>query len=344
MAIHCLFCRQDVTADGGQGFKPSRTLYMCKRCGHIYLTEEAAEDFESMRYSSDQKASMSIILRNEWEASGRRPRSIKIMSSNLAKIASDYRPLDPIEKMNYALLKFEKISKFVGAQFTVDAGIDYPIYHCKEPGEIRAICRMLQDEGYTSAPDPVNPQNNLHITAKGYQLLRELQKPNIDSRQCFVAMWFTEEMNDVYERAIKPAIEFIEEGKSKPRFEAIKIDNVEHTNDINDEIIAQIRRSRFLVCDLSGYRGGVYFEAGFAYGLGLEVIYTCRKDWTKEEILKDEKGQEIKQLYDSAGSIIKIKKEAVHFDLAHRNRIEWDPANMEDFKKKLEARIKAVII
>jgi len=25
-----------------------------------------------------------------------------------------------------------------------------------------------------------------------------------------------------------------------------------------------------MVCDLTGYRGGFYFEAGFAYGLGLE--------------------------------------------------------------------------
>jgi nucleoside 2-deoxyribosyltransferase len=66
-----------------------------------------------------------------------------------------------------------------------------------------------------------------------------------------------------------------------------QIDNVEHVNDINDEIIGQIRRSRFVVCDLTGYRGGVYFEAGFAYGLGLDVIYTCRKDWTKEETLTD---------------------------------------------------------
>ena len=28
----------------------------------------------------------------------------------------------------------------------------------------------------------------------------------------------------------------------------------------------------------NGARGGVYFEAGFALGLGLRVVYTCRKD------------------------------------------------------------------
>jgi len=156
-------------------------------------------------------------------------------------------------------------------------------------------------------------------------------------------MWFIPEMEEIFEKAIKPAIEFIETGEAISRYKAVKIDNVEHINDINDEIIAQIRRSRFMVCDLTGYRGGVYFEAGFAYGLGLEVIYTCRKDWTKEEVLSDRAGSEVKTLFDSAGKEIAIKKEGVHFDLAHRNRIEWEIDKLEDFKTKLANRIKALI-
>ncbi|MFH1288314.1 MAG: hypothetical protein ABII25_06420 [bacterium] len=98
-----------------------------------------------------------------------------------------------------------------------------------------------------------------------------------------------------------------------------------------------------MVCDLTGYRGGVYFEAGFAYGLGLDVIYTCRKDWLKDEILKDESGNDIKSLFDNNGGKISILKEGVHFDLAHRNRIEWEPDKPEDFRIKLENRIKALI-
>src|SRR5712672_2679134 len=34
-----------------------------------------------------------------------------------------------------------------------------------------------------------------------------------------------------------------------------------------DEIISQIRRSKFLIADFTGRRGGVYFEAGLAMGL-----------------------------------------------------------------------------
>lgn len=70
MPISCLFCNKDVTNDGGADFRPSHTLYVCKRCGYIWLTEEAAEDFESERYSPDDKAAISITLRSNWEKVG----------------------------------------------------------------------------------------------------------------------------------------------------------------------------------------------------------------------------------------------------------------------------------
>ena len=342
MAISCLFCNNDVTNDGGLGFRPTPTLYKCHRCGYIHLIGEAADVFDQ-HFSNWDKKAISIVVRNEYERKGGK-NPVALTFEKAEQIAKQYNPLDPLEKMDYALSYIDKSSYFVGDKISIDYGINYPRFHCFDPGELRAILTMLYQEGFIQAPDRVNPQNDLAITAKGYQRLREIKKPGGDSKQCFVAMWFKPELNGAYEEAIKPAIEFTEDGEDSPRFEAVKIDNVEHVNDINDEIVAQIRRSRFMVCDLTGYRGGVYFEAGFAYGLGLDVIYTCREDWTKEEILKDKAGNDVTTLYDNSGNEIQIKKEGVHFDLAHRNRIVWSPDDLEDFRVKLENRIKAVII
>jgi hypothetical protein len=54
-----------------------------------------------------------------------------------------------------------------------------------------------------------------------------------------------------------------------------------HLNKVDDEIIAEIRRSRFLVADVTcepgKVRGGVYFEAGFAMGLNIPIIWTCKE-------------------------------------------------------------------
>lgn len=112
------------------------------------------------------------------------------------------------------------------------------------------------------------------VSVEGYSHLaraRESLKPN----QAFVAMWLDQSLNSTYHAAIKPAIE-------DAGYEACRIDQRESIGKIDDEIIREIRRSRFMIADFTqgydGNRGSVYYEAGFARGLGLPVISTCRED------------------------------------------------------------------
>lgn len=116
------------------------------------------------------------------------------------------------------------------------------------------------------------------IAPRGWNRIEELLKVNADSQQGFVAMWFDDSIQVVYEEAIS-------QGISDAGYRPHKVDLREHTGKIDDEIIAQIRRSRFVLADFTGQRGGVYFEAGFGKGLGLEVIWTCREDDIKTYIL-----------------------------------------------------------
>ena len=152
-------------------------------------------------------------------------------------------------------------------------------------------------------------QNNYRITVHGYNYISELIK-NVDSSQAFVAMWFHDSMNEAYEKGFEAAVEVA-------GFKPLRIDRKDFLNKIEDEIIAEIRRSRFLIADFTqgedGARGGVYFEAGFAKGLGIDVIFTCRKDL-------DDK---------------------LHFDTSHYNHIMWETP--EDLYKKLKNRILANI-
>ena len=159
---------------------------------------------------------------------------------------------------------------------------------------------------YKALEQYVDTDNNQFIlNVKGLERLESLET-NKDSRQAFVAMWFDESMNDTYDEAIQPAIE-------EMGYRAMRIDKKEHNNRIDDEIIAEIKRSKLLIADFShgkdGIRGGVYYEAGFAHGLDIEVIFTCRK------------GDENK----------------LHFDTRQFNHIIWE--NTEDLKKKLKHRI-----
>jgi hypothetical protein len=96
-------------------------------------------------------------------------------------------------------------------------------------------------------------------------------------------MWFDPGLDEVYEQGFA-------EGIRRAGFTPLRIDKKEHNNKIDDEIIAEIKRSKFIVADFTCgrvrgaddqehwlQRGGVYFETGFAYGLGIPVIWTCRQ-------------------------------------------------------------------
>ena len=117
------------------------------------------------------------------------------------------------------------------------------------------------------------------LTVDGYARLEEVEHQDTSSSQAFVAMWFDDSLTHVWREGIKLGIE-------DAGYAAFRIDRKEHTNKIDDEIVAEIRCSRFIVADFTqgkgGARGGVYYEAGFAHGLGIPVIFTCRKNVLKK--------------------------------------------------------------
>ena len=88
-------------------------------------------------------------------------------------------------------------------------------------------------------------------------------------------MWFDPSLDPIWKEGFKPALE-------QAGYDALRIDQSEFNEKIDDRIIADIRHSGLLVADVTGHRGDVYFEAGFALGLGMQVIWTCRKDALKE--------------------------------------------------------------
>ena len=140
-----------------------------------------------------------------------------------------------------------------------------------ELGEIHYLTKYLEKQGWIECAR-VQLFDHVIVTLDGYARIQEMQAA-VDSRQAFVAMWLDNEMDIAYGEGIKPGIE-------NAGYAPMRIDGLEHVGKIDDRIIAEIRRSKFLVADFSqgkcGARGGVYFEAGFALGLNIPVIYTCR--------------------------------------------------------------------
>ena len=178
--------------------------------------------------------------------------------------------------------------------------------------EIDFFYAYLERQGWIEISEPETSGSHPHVrlTLDGYVRLSELEETHTPSARAFVAMWFDDSMNQVYEDGIAPAVR-------DAGYEPVRIDREEHVNKIDDEILAEIRRSRFVVADFThgdeGARGGVYYEAGFAHGIGIPVIFSCRKDKFGE----------------------------VHFDTRQYNHIVWEAP--EDLQGRLAKRISAVL-
>lgn len=120
-------------------------------------------------------------------------------------------------------------------------------------------------------------------------------------------MSFSKDRVGIYHNLIEPAIK-------KAGYSAVRVDQDEHNQSINDYIIGQIKGCRFLVSDFTRQSQGVYFEAGLALGLGRNVIWMCSE--------KD--------------------RANLHFDTRHYNHILYDDADLATGMEKLKNRILAL--
>ena len=105
---------------------------------------------------------------------------------------------------------------------------------------------------------------------------------SIQTGYAFVAMpidWDDDQLVDVLE-AIKTAA-------ADCGITAERVDEVESNQRITDRILESIAKAEFVIVDLTKERPNVFFEAGFAHGLGKVPIYVARAGTTLHFDIKD---------------------------------------------------------
>jgi len=216
-----------------------------------------------------------------------------------------------IDSISHKITWFDYIS-YVGGTANLPLEV-YAACSSNELTDVEYLADYLNKIGLISNWDD---EMGFTVTPSGFEHISESGSTGIDSEQVFVAMWFSKEMDNAYFEGISPAIK--ESGYS-----SLRIDQKDHNNKIDDEIIKEIKKSKFIIADFtSGFtdgcgtliaRGGVYYEAGLAQGLGIPVIWTCHQDCIAH----------------------------VHFDTRQYNHIVW--ISPDDLKTKLINRIGATI-
>jgi hypothetical protein len=143
---------------------------------------------------------------------------------------------------------------------------DAPLADVKDPREFKFLVDHLPELGYLT-PDPTDKPFNCSLRVKGWEALQPTA--SIPGR-CFVAMSFHDDLKEAWEKGIYLAV------KDECKMDPVRVDFVEYNEKICDKIVAEIRTSacQFLVADVTLQRAGVYFEAGFAMGLGRLVART----------------------------------------------------------------------
>jgi hypothetical protein len=115
---------------------------------------------------------------------------------------------------------------------------------------------------------------SIKLKFEGINYITSLNEAGKNSKNCFVAMSFSGTEYSLKVRdAIKIAI--ITTGYNPVLIDESKIESYKT---INDAIIAEIKRAKFVIADFTEQKNGVYFEAGYALGRGLQVIYCCDMD------------------------------------------------------------------
>lgn len=326
----CFLCQnensKDIFCDNFAGY-----AYNCPNCGnyritrYVYYTSPKSEDHFFERASA---IACERKLKNDDGYTLELDSNTGHALVGDRDFLADY-PKDFNEKFERALMNIARLTNFNPLSGVEINEKESQLLFCPDMLEGKKILELMKNEGLVDFyPLGLQPKaSNVHLTFDGWKKVN-LIKNSVDDRcDAFIAMWF-DDSTKTFRTAVKQAIE---QAGYTPRI----IDEDHHNDFIMDRVLNLITESRFIITDLTckpeecsdkiknGVRGGVYFEAGYAKGLGLPVIFTCKDD---------------KEAFDRR-----------HFDVNQINTIMWKECNNElktgvhDFIEYLRERIIATV-
>lgn len=228
--------------------------------------------------------------------------SVREQEDSLIEAVGDaLREVNPVARWNLSAEQVEGLIATIGA-YDLDS--------------LAKIATFLQGEqllDYSFGQGISTGSATFQLTPSGWDRYEELKRKPSEAHLAFMAMPFKDsKLDKVFESCFKPAVK-------QTGFDLRRVDSAPRAGLIDDNLRVEIRRATFVVAELTGNNQGVYWEAGFAEGLGRPVIYTC------------EKAQ-----FDS-------EKEKPHFDTNHHVTVVWEESKLDHAARDLKAIIRATL-
>ena len=302
---NCPIC-SSIVKESGRGGSADFHDYKCPICGPFTITRTALHNLRTEKLTEKKSAALSHAIRrmqkqNSWPEIDSRILDV-IMENN-------YLP-SPAEQADNLILWLGDNIEAPGIEIGVDPDLHKAIIGAVNNNNFHFIVSYLIEEGLVlSQRDTAKRPVTLSIGGwKRYELIK---RGALDSRKAFMAMPFGNDLIDkVYKDYFKKAVE-------KTGFNLFRIDEKPKAGSIDDRLRVEIRRSGFLIAELTDGNHGAYWEAGFAEGLGKPVIYTCERSY--------------------------FKKEGTHFDTNHLHTVLWEPNDLDGAAERLKITIRATL-
>ncbi len=275
----------------------------CSRCGDFQLGREAEVNWSRSSIDDERRALASHLIRRM-----QGPKRPILNDEFFMSLSSRSLPTPSEMSDNLLLLIAERVGERPGPPVSLnhndDPALEASIGAVNSEDALWAV-RNLEEEGLLKGTW-LNYLTNGWLTAAGWERIEELKRAHVSSRYAFFARRFkNDDLDILFAKCLKKAVEDTGYELRTVTQKAGHIDAI-----IEDEI----RRCRFLVADLSDDNAGAYWEAGFAEGLGKDVIYICHE------------GKE------------------THFDTDHRQTVRWDLNKLDETANRLKAVIRNTLL
>jgi len=302
---HCKFCRQ-VLKNYTELHRELQIESECEVCGTFCMTNDFHYKHYPILASSKLRENELHLLSGYTREQNDFGKERAIITDKNFRSIIDAAPCRIPDKTAKLLSALELMSDHFGQKLALTPSTDYSLAYARNVDEFTSILEYAKERHFIDWT-ATSEGRETTLRVEGIEELESRQRSNLDSEKCFVAMWFSDEMQSIYENQIAKAVE-------AAGYRPIRIDQEEFTGDLVDRMLAEIRESRFVIADFTAHREGVYFEAGFALGLSLDVIWMCRNDHMENS----------------------------HFDINHFNHIVWNP-DKADLAELLKNRILRVV-
>ncbi len=343
----CNFCNSDVTFGGGEF-----PIVHCPICGKYRILHRLSLDLGIYKINKEPFRNFLYYHKDDNKVYyiGTKEDIDEFPKNQLSKFnilvskeeIQNWLPQSISDKIDLILLTMGQRVKYAGDTCFIHIGEDDPllfITHNDIDEDDKDICAEIQAKfildamtelGYikyeVNQTSAFNIAYSFEITilVKGYSRIYELQKNQSNNKDVFVAMSFHKSADDI-RHAIKKGID-------NAQYSSLLMDEIVHNHQIVPEMLRLIKESRFMIMDITQPNFGAYYEAGYAQGLGKEVIVTCSQEvWDKKDFSCDK----------DKNCVYKQISTKPHFDIAQKQVLKWK--DYDNLTKQLTEWIKLLI-